>query len=60
MKKHKLESIKWGVIRVTVYRGCLIEKTKKGYKVFKREVESPKEVDEVIEDAQRHLYKSIK
>ncbi|HRP30504.1 MAG TPA: hypothetical protein PKV73_01365 [Agriterribacter sp.] len=51
IEKHRLEMVRWGVIPIVNYRGMLVEKTKSGYKIFKRELETPQDVDKAIDDA---------
>lgn len=57
--KHEIEKIKWGVIGITNYRGCLLEKLKDGYKVFGQKVSTPEQVDEVINNASKSLKYSL-
>lgn len=60
MKNHPLENIKWGVIPVTCYRGRLVTKSKNGYWVSNKFCPTLKKVDEVINNAEKAIEKSIK
>lgn len=60
MSKHPLTKIKWGIPPVTVYKGVLVQKVGKEFKVLNTVVATPKEVDKTIKEAKQHLYKSIR
>jgi hypothetical protein len=57
--KHELEKIVWGIIPITVYRGCIVEKLIGGYKVFNTKCLTCKEVDNIIDNSEISLQKSI-
>lgn len=57
--KHPIEEIEWGVIPVTVYRGCLLTRLVGGYEIFNQRVQTPQQVDEVIDKASDHLKNSL-
>lgn len=59
MSSHYLESVKWGVIPITVYKGCLIEKLIGGYKVFGEVVKSPSDVDKKMDEANISIKNSL-
>jgi hypothetical protein len=50
----------WPVVGIINYRGCLVEKTKWGFKIFGKEVTTPEEVDRIINESLEYLNKSIK
>jgi hypothetical protein len=59
-EKHYLESVKWGVIPIVNYRGCLVEKLKDGeWKVLGKTVVSVEDVDRVIDEVGAWLDKSV-
>jgi hypothetical protein len=47
--KHELETIEFGIIPVTNYRGCVVYKTESGYYIFNQEVLTPQDVDALID-----------
>lgn len=58
-KVHELEKIKWGVIPITVYRGCLVTKLVGGFEIFNTKVKTTHEVDAIIDKAGVSLKDSI-
>ena len=58
-KVHELEKIKFGVIPITVYRGCLVTKLVGGFEIFGQKVSKPEQVDEIIDKAGISLNDSI-
>lgn len=48
------------VVKITMYRGVLVQKTKSGYKVLGVNCATPADVDLVIEKSCENLSKSIK
>jgi len=58
--KHELEMVKWAVIPITAYRGCLVTKIIGGYTVFGKKFKTPKEVDEEITKSYTSVGNSIK
>ena len=58
-KVHELEKIMWGVIPITVYRGCLVTKLVGGFEIFNTKVKTPQEVDAIIDKAGVSLKDSI-
>jgi len=59
VNKHELEKIKWGVIPITVYRGCLVTKLIGGWEVWGKRVSTPDEIDQLIDEAGTILNESI-
>jgi len=59
MEKHELEKVSWGVIPITVYRGCLVTKLVGGYEIWGNRVLKPQDVDELIDKAGSILSESI-
>jgi len=57
--KHPLETIKWGVLQIQKYRGCLVVKNKNGYCIFGRKVKTEKEVDDIIDKGLNSIENSI-
>ena len=57
--KHEIEKIKWGVIGIANYKGCILEKLKDGYKILGQKVSTPEQVDEVIKKAIKSLKNSL-
>jgi len=57
--KHDIEKITWGVIPITVYRGCLLTRLVGGYEIFGQKVSKPEEVDAIIDKAGKSLNDSI-
>ena len=57
--KHPILEIEWGVIPVRVYRGCLLTRLVGGYEIFGERVQTPQQVDEVIDKASDHLKNSL-
>ena len=58
-KVHELEKIKFGVIPITVYRGCLVTKLIGGWEVWGKRVSTPDEIDQLIDEAGISLKGSI-
>ncbi len=58
-ERHELETRIYGVIPITVYRGCLVTKIIGGYEIFGTKVSSGEEVDGVIDKAGTILSESI-
>jgi len=58
-KKHPLEEVKWGVMP-TAYRGCLVYKIIGGYQCLGRKSLTAIGVDEIINQAEQSIQKSIK
>jgi len=56
---HPIEQIKFGVIPVVNYRGCLLEKIIGGFRILGSIVSTPEEVDEVIDQAHEKLSKTV-
>lgn len=59
-QRHPLEEKDWPLVSIINYRNCLVEKVIGGYKIWQRIVETPKEVDEIIDKGIEFLGKSIK
>lgn len=60
-KKHYLDNPStWSVVSIINYRGCVVSKTKKGFIVYGKEVDSSEEVDKLIDESLEYLNKSIK
>jgi len=57
--KHPIEKITFGVIPITVYRGCLLTKLVGGYEIFGTKCKTPQEVDAIIDKAGKSLKDSI-
>lgn len=57
--KHPLEEVRWGVIPIVYYKGCLVEKTKDGYKVLKMKCSTPHGVDLIIQKASEGIQNSL-
>lgn len=57
--KHELEKINFGVIPITVYRGCLVTKLIGGFEIWGNKVTTPDEVDSIIDNAGTILSESI-
>lgn len=53
---HKLK----GILFPINYRGCLVTPLVGGYEAFGRKVRTPKEVDDLIDDAHKVIENSIK
>lgn len=60
MTKHRLQEIRWGVMAITSYRGCLVTKIIGGYKCLNQKAKSPQEVDAIIDKSLTEIKKSIK
>lgn len=60
MNKHSLETVKWGVIPVTNYKGCLVEKAIGGYMVLGEVVKTAADVDRKINEAIISIKNSLK
>jgi len=58
-KAHELEGVVWGVIPITVYRGCLITKLIGGYEIWGTRCLTPQDIDQVIDKAGSILSESI-
>jgi len=58
-KVHELEKIKFGVIPITVYRGCLVTKLIGGWEVWGKRVSTTDEIDQLIDEAGTILNESI-
>lgn len=58
-KQHELDSVKWGIIPVTVYRGCLVTKIIGGFDIWGVKCYTGQEVDETIDKAGTILSESI-
>lgn len=58
-KVHELLSVKFGVIPITVYRGCLVTKLIGGWEVWGKRVSTPDEIDQLIDEAGTILNESI-
>jgi hypothetical protein len=56
---HELEKVNWGVIPIYNYNGVLVTKKTMGYYVFGISVNTPEEVDEVIQNSCSILNESI-
>jgi len=56
---HPIDKINWGVIPITVYRGCLLTRLVGGYEIFGQKVSKPEQVDEIINQAGKSLKDSI-
>ena len=59
MDKHPIEKINFGVIPITVYRGCILTKIIGGYEIFGTKCKTPQQVDEVIDNAGTILNESL-
>ena len=59
-EQHELLKVKFGVIPVTVYRGCIVEKAIGGYIVFGRKALTVHDVDDIINNAGEAIKQSIK
>jgi len=57
--KHPIEKITFGIIPITVYRGCLLTKLVGGYEIFGTKCKTPQEVDLIIDKAGVSLKDSI-
>jgi len=57
--KHPIENITFGIIPITVYRGCLLTKLVGGYEIFGTKCKTPQEVDLIIDKAGKSLKDSI-
>lgn len=60
MSNHSLKDVRWGIIPITIYKGCLVYKVKNGYKIFGRIVGTPEQVDKIIDEANISIQKSLK
>ena len=60
--KHYLETIKWGVIPITSYKGCHVTKDLKTglYSILGHSGLTEEGVDRLIDDSLRMIEKSIK
>jgi len=56
---HPIEKITFGIIPITVYRGCLLTKLVGGYEIFGTKCKPPQEVDLIIDKAGVSLKDSI-
>ncbi len=59
-EKHELTNLLSSVINVCAYRGCLVKKLIGGYEILGKQVETPQEVDDVINESLKNLENSIK
>ena len=59
MEKHFLETVQWGVLAIVNYKGVLVSKIIGGYSCLNQKCKTPQEVDEIIEQAGKHLENSI-
>jgi len=57
--KHELEKVSWGVIPITVYRGCLVTKLVGGWEIWGKRVLTTTDVDELIDKAGSIISESI-
>lgn len=55
---HPLEK-DFPVIPIIVYRGCLVQKVKGGYKMWDEVFPTPKEIDEAIDNAGQSISNSL-
>lgn len=59
MNKHPLEKVKWGVIPIINYKGCLITKVYGGYKLHGKFFRNPQDIDKEMERISEVIGKSI-
>jgi hypothetical protein len=58
--KHPLDQIKFGIIPITTYRGCLVTKIIGGYECLGKKSLTADGVDLIINEAEKDLHKSLK
>jgi hypothetical protein len=57
---HELDSRDFGVMGITVYRGCIVSKLVGGYSIFGQKVSKASDVDLAIENAGKAIEGSIR
>lgn len=58
-EQHPLTKVKWGVMGMVTYRGCIVSKLIGGYSYLSKKYLTPQEVDKAIDDNCNSIDKSI-
>lgn len=57
--RHKLLDVDFGLMAVTVYKGCIVSKLVGGYSVLGKKCITPQQVDDVISNACKVIDDSV-
>jgi len=58
--KHELLTRDFGLMGITVYRGCIVSKLVGGFSIFGQKVSKPEDVDLAIENAGKAIEGSLR